>query len=90
VVTHADETLRAVVSRMAGHEVDKMPVVDRDDPGRIVGIISLTMLLAGRVKDLQEARDSERVLRLRVVRPRWLGPAPSRHETQSEAGTGAG
>jgi H+/Cl- antiporter ClcA len=78
VVTHADETLRAVASRMAGNEVDKMPVVDRDDPGRIVGMISLTMLLAGRLKDLQEARDSERVLRLRVVRPRWLGPGPGR------------
>jgi H+/Cl- antiporter ClcA len=77
VVTHADETLRAVATRMAANEVDKMPVVARDDPGRIVGLISLTMLLAGRLKDLQEARDTERVLRLRVVRPRWL---PSRAE----------
>jgi CBS domain-containing protein len=72
IVTHADETLRVVATRMAGHEVDKMPVVARDGSGRIVGMISLTMLLAGRLKDLQEARDSERVLRLRVVRPRWL------------------
>jgi hypothetical protein len=37
-------------------------------------MISLTMLLAGRLRDLQEARDAERVLRLRVVRPRWLPP----------------
>ena len=72
VVTHPDETLRVIATRMAGHEVDKMPVVARDGSGRIVGMISLTMLLAGRLKDLQEARDSERVLRLRVVRPRWL------------------
>jgi CBS domain-containing protein len=72
VVTHPDETLRVVATRMAGHEVDKMPVVARDGSGRIVGMISLTMLLAGRLKDLQEARDSERVLRLRVVRPRWM------------------
>ena len=72
IVTHADETLRVVATRMAGREVDKMPVVARDGSGRIVGMISLTMLLAGRLKDLQEARDSERVLRLRVVRPRWL------------------
>jgi CBS domain-containing protein len=72
IVTHSDETLRVVATRMAGNEVDKMPVVARDGSGRIVGMISLTMLLAGRLKDLQEARDSERVLRLRVVRPRWL------------------
>ena len=32
-------------------------------------MISLTMLLAARLRDLQEARDSERVLQLRVVRP---------------------
>jgi hypothetical protein len=30
------------------------------------------MLLAARLRDLREARHSERVLRLRVVRPRWL------------------
>ncbi|TAM91000.1 MAG: CBS domain-containing protein, partial [Jatrophihabitans sp.] len=74
VVAHADETLRAVAVRMADREVDKMPVVGRDDPGRVVGIVTLTMLLAGRLKDLQEARDYERVLRPRVVRPRRRSP----------------
>jgi H+/Cl- antiporter ClcA/CBS domain-containing protein len=75
VVTHADETLHTVATRMAANEVDKMPVVDRDDPDRIIGIITLTMLLAGRLKDWREERASERVLRLRVVRPRWLSQA---------------
>ena len=56
--------------RWPRHAVDRMPVVDRHDPNRIVGMISLTMLLAGRLRDLQEARDADRVLRLRVVRPR--------------------
>ncbi|MGH8960685.1 MAG: chloride channel protein [Jatrophihabitantaceae bacterium] len=79
VVTHADETLRVVATSMAANEIDRMPVVDRADPGRVIGIVSLTMLLAGRLKDLQEARDSERVLRLRVVRPRnWRGRRPPR------------
>jgi CBS domain-containing protein len=73
VVTHADETLRAVALAMAANEVDKLPVVDRDDPTRVIGIVSLTMLLAGRLRDLQEAREREQVLRLRIVRPRWLG-----------------
>ncbi len=72
VTTHADQTLRVVASAMAGNEIDRMPVVDRDDPGKIIGMISLTMLLAARLRDLQEARDTERVLRLRVIRPRWL------------------
>jgi chloride channel protein, CIC family len=73
VVTHADETLRAVATEMAAAEVDRMPVVARDDQRQVVGIVSLTMLLAGRLRDLQEAREREQVLRLRVVRPRWLG-----------------
>ncbi len=75
VVTHPDQTLRATVTLMATHAVDRMPVVDRLDPTRVVGLVSITMLLAGRVRDLQEARQADRVLRLRVVRPRRLPSA---------------
>jgi H+/Cl- antiporter ClcA/CBS domain-containing protein len=71
-VVHPDETLRNVATMMAQHEVDRMPVVDRERPDRVVGMLSLTMLLAARVRDLEEARDTERVLRLRIVRPRWM------------------
>ena len=70
VVTHGDETLRTVASAMAEHDVDRMPVVARADPSRVVGIVSLTALLAGRRRDLHESRAREQVLRLRVVRPR--------------------
>ncbi|XAS75274.1 chloride channel protein [Dermatophilaceae bacterium Sec6.4] len=69
VVTHADETLRHVVSVMAGSGIDRMPVVDREDATRIVGMVSLTDLLAARLRDLQEARDTDRILRMRIVRP---------------------
>ena len=72
MVTHPDEILRTVATAMAAHGIDRMPVVSRDDPRRIVGLVSLTMLLAGRLRTLQHARDAERVLRLRVVRPKWL------------------
>jgi CBS domain-containing protein len=79
VVTHPDQTLRTVATAMAAHAVDRMPVVDRADPTRVLGMITLTMLLAGRLRDLQEARDSTRILRLRVVRARQQAcgePAP--------------
>ena len=46
VVTHPDEILRTVATAMAAHGIDRMPVVSRDDPRRIVGLVSLTMLLA--------------------------------------------
>jgi predicted transcriptional regulator len=68
IVAHSDETLRTVANRMAEHAVDRMPVTDRTEPTRVVGLISITMLLAGRLRDLQEARDTERVLHLRVAR----------------------
>ncbi len=70
VVAHPDQTLRTVATAMAEHGVDRMPVVDRHEPSRILGMISVPMLLAGRLRDLREARDTERVLRLRVVRTR--------------------
>jgi predicted transcriptional regulator len=73
IVTHADQTLREVAVAMAANEVDKMPVVDRADPTRLIGLITLPRLLEGRLRDLQEARHPERVLRLRIVRPGWLG-----------------
>jgi CIC family chloride channel protein len=68
VVTHGDQTLRSVAETMAVHEVTTMPVVDRDDPRRVVGVVSLPQLLTGRARDQQEARERERVLRVRLVR----------------------
>ncbi|HET7684590.1 MAG TPA: chloride channel protein [Marmoricola sp.] len=70
VVTHGDQTLRHVAELMALSDVTTMPVVDRSDPGRAIGVVSLPQLLAGRQRDQQEARDRERVLRIRLVRPR--------------------
>jgi H+/Cl- antiporter ClcA/CBS domain-containing protein len=68
VTTHADQTLRHVAETMAVHEVTTMPVVDRDDPRLVVGVVSLPQLLTGRARDQQEARERERVLRVRLVR----------------------
>ncbi|QIX28722.1 chloride channel protein [Nocardioides sp. JQ2195] len=73
VVTHPDETLRVIATQMAAADVDRMPVVAREDETRLVGMVSLTQLLAGRLRDLQEAREAQRVLRLRVIRPQWRG-----------------
>jgi H+/Cl- antiporter ClcA/CBS domain-containing protein len=75
VVAHPDETLRTVVLRMAQHGVDRMPVVDRHDRHRVVGLVSLTMLLDARVRDLHEAAHSERLLTFRVLPRRRVTPA---------------
>ena len=68
VVTHADQPLRYVAELMAWHDVTTVPVLDRDDSGRVVGIVTLPQLLTGRARDQQEARERERVLRVRLVR----------------------
>jgi CBS domain-containing protein len=70
VCTHSDQNLRTVAEEMAVHDVTTLPVIDRDDPQLVVGVVSLPQLLAARRRDQQEARERERVLRIRIVRPR--------------------
>jgi len=70
VVTHADMTLRHVAEVMAVNSVTTLPVVDRSNPDRVVGIVSLPQLLQGRRRDHEEARARERVLTPRLLTPR--------------------
>jgi CIC family chloride channel protein len=65
VVVHQDQTLREVANLFAERGVARAPVVDREEPTRLLGLITVTQLLQGRERDLQEERVSERVLRLR-------------------------
>ena len=67
VVTHADQPLRHVAELMAVHDVTTVPVLDRADGSRVVGIVTLPQLLTGRARDQQEARERQRVLRVRLV-----------------------
>ncbi len=68
-VVHGDQTLRHVAELMSRAEVNRVPVVDHEDPGVVVGVLSLTQLLTARQRDQQEARERERVLRVRLVAP---------------------
>jgi chloride channel protein, CIC family len=79
VLAYADLTLREMANRMAEQSVTRCPVVDRSEPTRLVGLVTLVDLLQGRLIDLQEERVSQRVLRLRG---RTRG---SRSRTRSEA-----
>jgi H+/Cl- antiporter ClcA/CBS domain-containing protein len=65
VVAHSDEPLRIVVSRMAETGFTRLPVIEGDD-GKLSGMISLHDLLLARVRNLNEERHRERVLRLRL------------------------
>ncbi|HXH07640.1 MAG TPA: chloride channel protein [Vicinamibacterales bacterium] len=78
VAAHPDEPLRAVAYRMAEHGVSRLPVVERDNPSRLVGLITLRDLLQARVRMLAEERHRERTLRLRVLR-RGAGATTAGH-----------
>ena len=67
---HLDETLRAVADRMASLELSVLPVVDRDDPTRLDGLITQFDLLRARQKLLVEERHAERILTPRRISTR--------------------
>ncbi|MFN8163825.1 MAG: chloride channel protein [Solirubrobacterales bacterium] len=79
IVAHPDDTLRHVAYAMAEHGVTRLPVVDRDDHSKAVGVVSLEQLLQGRLRDLYEERHSEQVLRPRDLI--GLGRGGVREET---------
>jgi Mg/Co/Ni transporter MgtE len=69
LVVHQDHTLREVAHDFAEYGVARAPVVDRDEPTTLLGLITVTQLLDGRARDRYEERVSERVLRPRP--PAW-------------------
>ncbi|GAA3047099.1 chloride channel protein [Pseudonocardia yunnanensis] len=70
VVVHADDTLREVASLFAQTAVSAAPVVARDDPGRLLGLVTVEQLLDGRLRDFAEEHHRERSLGPRSRRSR--------------------
>jgi CIC family chloride channel protein len=68
-VAHPDEILRGVADRMAALGLGALPVVDRENPSHLEGLVSQFDLLEARQKLLEEERHAQRVLTLRRVRP---------------------
>jgi len=66
---YPDEPLRVVVYRMAETGFTRFPVVERDDHGKLLGIVSLDDLLKARVATLEAETRRERVLRIRYLFP---------------------
>jgi CBS domain-containing protein len=69
VLCYADETLRLVAYRMAESGLTRLPVVDRESPRTVVGLISLRDLLKARTRTLEYEKRRERVLRVDAVLP---------------------
>lgn len=63
----ADESLRTVADRMAALRRGVLPVVERERPDRLVGLVTQFDLLRARERRLHEERHRERVLRVRSL-----------------------
>ncbi len=67
-VANPDETLRAVVYRMAESGFTRMPVVERET-GKLLGLVALDDLLKARTRHLEEEQRRDRPLQLRYLLP---------------------
>src|SRR3954469_537184 len=66
VIAYSDERLTMVVQRMASSGFTKLPVVKREDPSKVIGIISISDLLKARIAAQDSEERRERVLQLSV------------------------
>ncbi|MGN6540816.1 MAG: chloride channel protein [Ginsengibacter sp.] len=64
ITTFPEESLRAIADRMATHHVGVLPVVDRQQKGKLRGLITQFELLEARDRILQEERKRERILKM--------------------------
>jgi CBS domain-containing protein len=72
IVAHADEPLRAAVSRMAQTGRTWLPVVAHGDEREIIGEITLEVTLTARNRHLEEEQRRDIVLPLKAIIPSWL------------------
>ncbi len=68
-VAYPDEPLRVVVYRMAETGLTRFPVIERNGPKKLVGMVSLDDLLQARTQALEAERRRERILPLRLAMP---------------------
>ena len=54
VVAYADETLHDASAKMLRNNIGRLPVVDRKDPGRVVGYLGRPGIMAARLRRLDE------------------------------------
>jgi CIC family chloride channel protein len=69
IVAHGDEPLRAAIHRMAETGLTRLPVVDRSEPPKLLGLVTLKEALKARLRHLEEEGRRERVLPLSVLIP---------------------
>lgn len=67
VVAYPEEPLRVVVYRMAETGRTRLPVIARNAPHKVVGMVTLTDLLQARTRNLEAEQRRERVLPRQIL-----------------------
>ncbi|MFH1539024.1 MAG: CBS domain-containing protein, partial [bacterium] len=59
ITAYPDETLNETLARFGSHDLGHIPVVERDDPGTVVGIVTRTDIIEAykRAQIVQSAMD---------------------------------
>jgi len=60
IVAYPDEPVRDALGRMLEHNVGRLPVVDRADPGRVLGYLGRSCILAARLRQHHDEEVRER------------------------------
>ena len=64
VVTYPDELLHDASAKMLRNDIGRLPVVERDDPTRVIGYLGRSGIMAARLRRLDEEH---------VREPGWIG-----------------
>jgi CBS domain-containing protein len=78
IVVYDDHSLRDAADRMVASRIGRLPVVRRDAPGRVIGILTRSDLLEAHARGLDEATRAEPHLRPLRFRPPRRAPAGPR------------
>ncbi|MGH8160740.1 MAG: CBS domain-containing protein, partial [Gammaproteobacteria bacterium] len=68
IVGYPDMTLHELANLMAERGIANVPIVSRDDPRQVLSIMTVEHTLQARLLHVNEARKSERILSLPLVR----------------------
>ncbi len=64
IVCYPDDVLHEAAAKMLRNDIGRLPVVDRDNPSKIVGYLGRACFMTARLKVLQEEQPRE---------PGWFG-----------------
>jgi CBS domain-containing protein len=68
VVGYPDMTLRELTNLMAQTELSNVPIVARDDQKQVLSVMTVEHLLRARLIDINEERQTERVINFPLIR----------------------